>query len=75
VAATCGDYRSIVALVAAGSGVSLIPRLATHRMDLEGVVLRPARESLTRRINALVPEGRTDPATEAMIKEVRAKAH
>jgi DNA-binding transcriptional LysR family regulator len=75
VAATCGDYRSIVALVAAGIGVSLIPRLATHRMDLEGVVLRPARESLTRRINALVPEGRTDPATEAMIKEVRAKAH
>jgi DNA-binding transcriptional LysR family regulator len=55
VSATCADYASIVALVRSGQGVSLVPRLAVHRLDTTGVVLRPARSALTRRINALVP--------------------
>lgn len=53
VIATCADYSSIVALVRSGCGVSLVPRLAVRGLTLDGVVLRPARSGLARRINAL----------------------
>jgi DNA-binding transcriptional LysR family regulator len=54
VAATCADYRSIIALVAAGVGVSLVPELAIRNLALDGVVLRPAAPAIRRRVNALV---------------------
>ncbi|MGZ4723130.1 MAG: LysR family transcriptional regulator [Ilumatobacteraceae bacterium] len=57
VSATCADYSSIIALVRAGHGVSIVPRLAAHRLDLTGVKLLPARTALTRRINALASTG------------------
>jgi len=71
VIASCGDYRSVISLVAAGHGVSLLPQLATTRMDLEGVVLRPARSPLTRRINALVADGRSTATIEDLIRQLR----
>ena len=74
VTATCGDYRSILALVATGYGVALIPRLAAHRLDTEGVVLRVTRPAITRRINALVPDGRTEPSITALLRTLRAVA-
>ena len=43
VSATCADYSSIIALVRAGHGVSVVPRLAVHRLDLTGVKLTDMR--------------------------------
>jgi len=74
VSATCGDYRSILALVATGCGVALIPRLAAHGLNTEGVVLRLTRPAITRRINALVPDGRTEPSIAALLRLLRAVA-
>ncbi|MDQ2846758.1 MAG: LysR family transcriptional regulator [Actinomycetota bacterium] len=53
VAATCSDYRSILALVGAGHGVSLIPELALTGIRTSGLVLLPTRPGTRRRINAL----------------------
>lgn len=53
VAATCSDYRSILALVAAGAGVSLIPELALTGLANPAVAFIPTRPATTRRINAL----------------------
>jgi DNA-binding transcriptional LysR family regulator len=77
VTATCSDYRSIVRLVAAGHGVSLVPRLATEHLDLSGVVTRPTRVPLTRRVNALVPADRAESASVrtflALLREASAR--
>jgi DNA-binding transcriptional LysR family regulator len=54
VAASCGDYRSILALVGAEFGVSLVPRMALAGLDLSGVALLPLRPTVRRRVNALV---------------------
>ena len=54
VAATCADYRSILALVGAGVGVSLIPELALDGLRAPPVALIPTRPRTQRRINALV---------------------
>jgi DNA-binding transcriptional LysR family regulator len=54
VVATCGDYRSILALVGAGAGVSLIPELALTGLRPPSVALVPTRPVTMRRINALV---------------------
>ncbi len=54
VAASCGDYRSILALVGAGLGVSLVPQMALTGLDLSAVALVPLRPAVRRRVNALV---------------------
>ncbi|TDD89328.1 LysR family transcriptional regulator [Actinomadura darangshiensis] len=54
ITATCGDYRSILALVGAGTGVSLIPELALTGLATPPVALLPTRPRISRRINALV---------------------
>ena len=74
VAATCGDYRSILALVATGCGVALTPRLATRGLNTEGVALKTTRPAIRRRINALVPDGRTEPSVASMLRILRAVA-
>lgn len=50
------DFRAVVALVAAGAGVALVPRLALRDMNLQGVVVRnvPGPE---RRVFAAVRRG------------------
>ncbi len=54
VTASCGDYRSILALVGAGFGVSLVPAMAAAGLDLTSVALVPLRPAVRRRVNALV---------------------
>jgi len=74
VSATCGDYRSILALVASGYGVALTPLLAVNGLATDGVALRPTRPAITRRINALVPGGRTDPSITGFLRILRSVA-
>jgi DNA-binding transcriptional LysR family regulator len=74
VAATCGDYRSILALVATGCGVALIPSLATHGLNTDDVALKNTRPVIARRINALVPDGRTEPSVALLLRILRAVA-
>src|SRR6266568_112459 len=54
VVASCGDYRSILALVGAGLGVSLVPQMALAGLDLSSLALVPVRPAVHRRVNALV---------------------
>jgi len=54
VVAACGDYRSILALVGAGLGVSLVPQTGFVGVDVASVALVPLRPAVRRRINALV---------------------
>ena len=54
VTASCGDYRSILALVGTGFGVSLVPAMAVAGLDLASVALVPLRPAVRRRVNALV---------------------
>jgi DNA-binding transcriptional LysR family regulator len=54
VVASCGDYRSILALVGAGVGVSLVPQMAFVGVDVSSVALVPLRPAVRRRVNALV---------------------
>jgi len=74
VSAICGDYRSILALVASGYGVALTPLLAVKGLATDGVALRPTRPAITRRINALVPGGRTDPSITGFLRILRSVA-
>ena len=74
VSATCGDYRSILALVATGYGVALVPRLATHKLNTEDITVRVTRPAITRRINALVPDGRAEPSIAAVLRLLRVVA-
>jgi DNA-binding transcriptional LysR family regulator len=66
VAATCGDYRSILALVGAGAGVSLVPELALTGVDTSQVALVPTRPRVVRRVNGLV-SGRASAAPGARV--------
>jgi DNA-binding transcriptional LysR family regulator len=54
VRATCSDYRSILALIGAGAGVSLIPDLALTGLHPPPVALRPTHPPIQRRINVLL---------------------
>jgi DNA-binding transcriptional LysR family regulator len=54
VAATCGDYRSILALIGAGHGVSLIPESALVGLANPPVALVRTRPRIARRINVLM---------------------
>ena len=72
VTAVCADYRSIVRLAAAGHGVSLVPRLALHYLELTGVAVRPTQVPVRRRVNALVPSRRTEePRVTALLGSLR----
>jgi DNA-binding transcriptional LysR family regulator len=52
------DFRAIVALVAAGSGVALVPRSALHGAMLAGVAVRPlAAPAPNRRVFAALRRG------------------
>src|SRR5262249_14737520 len=61
VSATCADYRSIVRLVEAGHGVSLVPRLALEHLDVGSTRVAASRVPVRRRISALVPATRAEP--------------
>jgi DNA-binding transcriptional LysR family regulator len=50
------DFRAVVALVGAGAGVALVPRLALRDMALPGVAVRPA-PGPERRVFAAVRRG------------------
>ncbi|HEX4817839.1 MAG TPA: LysR family transcriptional regulator [Nonomuraea sp.] len=50
------DFRAVVALVGAGAGVALVPRLALRDVALPGVVVRPA-PGPERRVFAAVRRG------------------
>jgi DNA-binding transcriptional LysR family regulator len=54
VTATCGDYRSILALIGAGHGVSLIPESALVGLADPPVALIRTRPRTARRINVLL---------------------
>lgn len=52
------DFRAVCALVAAGAGVTLIPRFALRRIDLNGTVVRPlTRQAPIRRVFTAVRRG------------------
>jgi DNA-binding transcriptional LysR family regulator len=68
------DFRAVAALVAAGGGVSLVPRLAVPAL----AVIRPLTEPVpTRRVYAAVRQSRADhplvTATLAVLTEVAEK--
>ncbi|GAA3151721.1 LysR family transcriptional regulator [Nonomuraea roseoviolacea] len=50
------DFRAVVALVGAGAGIALVPRLALRDMTLTGVTVRPA-PGPERRVFAAVRRG------------------
>ncbi|MEV0198676.1 LysR family transcriptional regulator [Nonomuraea sp. NPDC050691] len=50
------DFRAVVALVGAGAGIALVPRLALRDMTLSGVTVRPA-PGPERRVFAAVRRG------------------
>jgi DNA-binding transcriptional LysR family regulator len=57
IAAHASEFRTQLALVAAGLGVALVPGLAAAACDAEGVVLVEPRPALNRRIFAAVRPG------------------
>jgi DNA-binding transcriptional LysR family regulator len=69
------DYTVIVALVAAGLGVALLPRLAAEALSID-VQLRPVVEpALTRTVSLIARAGgRTNPATAALAQCLREAA-
>lgn len=60
---TAGEHQTLLALVAAGLGVALVPRLGRGPVP-EGVVVKPVRPTATRRVFAL---WRTDTAARPAI--------
>lgn len=76
VRATCSDYRSVLALVGAGAGVSLVPELALAGLHAPPVALVPTRPRIRRRIAALVA-ARTGvaPGTRAVVDALREREH
>jgi DNA-binding transcriptional LysR family regulator len=72
---TSDDYTVIVALVAAGLGVALVPRLATEALSTH-VQLRPVVDpALTRTVSLLTRAGgRTHPAVAALAGSLREAA-
>lgn len=52
------DFRAVVALVGAGAGVALVPRLALRDLDLTGVLVRQAHGP-ERRVFAAIRRGRS----------------
>jgi DNA-binding transcriptional LysR family regulator len=57
IAAHASEFATMLALVAAGLGVAVIPALATTATTLDGVVLLDPRPKLSRRIYAAVRPG------------------
>lgn len=52
------DFRAVVALATAGTGVALVPRSALRGMELRGTVVRPVEgPAATRRVFAAVRSG------------------
>ena len=70
VSAVCGDYRSILALIGIGQGVSLVPELAIAGLADPAAVLLPTRPRLHRRINALVSSRPGQPAATRQVLDV-----
>jgi DNA-binding transcriptional LysR family regulator len=61
IAHTSDDFRSVAALVAAGAGVSLVPRLALPSHNPPAAVVRPlTAPTPVRRVYAATRQGRTD---------------
>ena len=76
VAATCFDFRAILALVGAGHGVSLIPELALTGLREPPVALVRARPKIHRRINALVSSRPgTTPAARTVLDALLAREY
>ena len=71
IAHTAGELETILALVAAGLGVALMPRLGRGPVP-EGVVIRTLRPTVTRAVYAAWPADTTGrPAVQAAIAALR----
>jgi len=71
IAHTAGELQTILALVAAGLGVALMPRLGWGPAP-EGVVIRTLRPTVTRAVYAAWPADTTGrPAVQAAIAALR----
>lgn len=72
---TSDDYHAVVALVAAGTGVALVPRTAIE--PGHGAVVRPVSgQPPTRRVFAAVPRGREEhPLLRLVLDGVQEQAH
>jgi DNA-binding transcriptional LysR family regulator len=75
IVARSNDFRTVLALVAAGQGVALVPGLAVDRPP-DGVCLaRPAERRLARRVLAAVRAGGGGhPAVAALLDALREAA-
>jgi DNA-binding transcriptional LysR family regulator len=75
IAARTNDFRVVLALVAAGQGVALVPRLAADALPA-GVAVRPAAgRRLRRRIDAAARAGSAGrPAVAALLEGLRRAA-
>jgi DNA-binding transcriptional LysR family regulator len=74
ISAHCDDHVLLQALVAAGAGVALLPRLAATHL-LPGVTVVPLRRpELARHVLAITPEGYTSPATSLLLGAISASS-
>ncbi|MEU7001008.1 LysR family transcriptional regulator [Nonomuraea sp. NPDC046570] len=69
------DFRAVVALVGAGAGVALVPRLAMRDLDRSGVAVRQA-PGPERRVFAALRRGTEEhPLLRPVVDELRRTAH
>jgi DNA-binding transcriptional LysR family regulator len=70
----CADFPAMLALVAAGAGIALVPQLATYHIA-DGVVLRPITPGTARHVFALTrPGGDRQPAARVALDYLNAAA-
>src|SRR5262245_19625696 len=68
--ANCTDFPAMLALVAAGTAIALVPQLATYHLP-EGVSLHPVTPATTRDIFALTrPGGIRHPAVRVVLDQL-----
>lgn len=70
IVAECGDFPAVLAMVAAGIGVSLMPRMAVRHIP-PGVVLHPLAAPVTRSVFAATRRSGTQhPAVQVVLDEL-----
>jgi DNA-binding transcriptional LysR family regulator len=74
VLASFGDYPTVLAMVGAGAGVTLLPSLAARHVP-SGVAVRPLRNSINRNILGVIrANGYHSPAVRVVLEELKKTA-
>jgi DNA-binding transcriptional LysR family regulator len=75
VVATVAEYRSAAALVSAGLGLSIVPRLAIGAACGMDLAARPSTPPVTRRLTALIRPGPRPVRIRALLSALQAEAY